>query len=210
LGWTDLWCPRGPGFVIFGNPLMNTPKRWSYSQTGVTLASGSNIVYPNGNAAAAVPFAADPSQQNESPVANSVTLNNGSPIATCPADFTSPIPGQMVQFNSQPGTFYEILSVQSSSQITLTAPYTGTNSTTAVMSYWYNYYVQTRVSVDIEYANTTDLASGCIFAGYCFTSVGGGRNIAANINNPSGSSVTVTLIWHFEAFVPNYSEGTVG
>lgn len=210
IGWTDLWCPRGPGFVIFGNPLMNTPKRWSYSQTGVTLAPGANIVYPNGNSAAAVAFAEDPSIQNDSPAANDVTLMNGSSTATCPADFTSAIPGQVVQFSSQPGTFYTIAAAPSTSEITLTEPYSGTNSSTAVMSLYYNFFAQTRVSVDVEYANTTDLASGCFFAGYCFTSVGGGRNIASNINNPSESPVTVTLIWHFESFVPNYNGTPVG
>ena len=197
------------GYVILANPLMNTPKRWSYSQTEVTLAPGANIVYPNGNSAAAVAFAADPSIQNDSPNANDVTLMNGSSTATCPADFTA-IPGQVVQFSSQPGTFYTIDTVPSTSEITLTEPYSGTNSSTAVMALYYNYYAQTRVSVDVEYANTTDLASGCFFAGYCFTSVGGGRNIAANINNPAGSPVTVTLVWHFESFVPNYNGTPVG
>lgn len=54
-------------------------------------------------------------------------------------------------------------------------------------------------------------ASPCYFAGWCLTSPSlTESNIVCTMVNTSGSPVTVTLVWEFDLFVPNYTGGTPG
>jgi hypothetical protein len=120
---------------------MNTTRRWSFKQTGISLAPGSNVVFCYGGAKDA---------------------------------------GSLGLFSD-------------------TATY-----------YWSD--AQTRVAVDVEFASVSDLSTFDVHVtGYAFQSEKDGyRNIAAKVVNSGSASVVVTLVWHFEAFVQNYSNGTPG
>ncbi len=61
------------------------------------------------------------------------TINNGSPnvVATGSAFTTELAPGNSIEFDSQAGTIYTVLSITSDTALTLTANYTGSNSITA-------------------------------------------------------------------------------
>lgn len=63
----------------------------------------------------------------------SFTVNNGSPnfVATLSSFTTELAPGSSIEFSSQAGTIYTVLSVTSDTAGILTSNYTGTNTTTA-------------------------------------------------------------------------------
>ena len=68
------------------------------------------------------------------------------------------------------------------------------------------------VNVKVKYANLTNMqASPCYFAGWTLTSPSlTESNIVCTMVNTSESPVTVTLVWEFDLFVPNYTGGTPG
>jgi hypothetical protein len=47
-GWTDADNPRGVALPFIANPLLNTIRRWTWKQTGITLRPGKNVVYLSG------------------------------------------------------------------------------------------------------------------------------------------------------------------
>lgn len=65
---------------------------------------------------------------------------------------------------------------------------------------------QTRLSVEVEYANVADMASSDVHvAGYTLLPKGGHhRNFAAKLVNRGASPITVTIVWHCEIYVPNF------
>src|SRR5262249_13689516 len=67
-------------------------------------------------------------------------------------------------------------------------------------------HVDTRVSIDVEFATPLDLSTADVrVVGYTFVKKpDGSRNIVARIVNAGSAPVTVTLVWHFEAFVTNW------
>jgi hypothetical protein len=72
-------------------------------------------------------------------------------------------------------------------------------------SYWS--HAETRVSIDVEFATQADVLAGANVrvVGYSFVPAAGGtRDIVTNVVNLGAASVVVTLVWHFEAFVPNF------
>jgi hypothetical protein len=47
-GWTEPANAQGPGLAMIGAPTMNTQRRWTFEQTGLTLSAGLNTIYING------------------------------------------------------------------------------------------------------------------------------------------------------------------
>ena len=68
---------------------------------------------------------------------------------------------------------------------------------------------ETRVSVEIEFADVAALTGADLrVVGYAFIPVNSTqRNIAVKIVNSGSTAVQVTLVWHFETFVPNWDGG---
>jgi hypothetical protein len=60
-GWTDAGNLRGVALPFIANPLLNTIRRWTWKQTGITLRPGTNVVYLFGETtnAGAADFAQD-------------------------------------------------------------------------------------------------------------------------------------------------------
>lgn len=65
---------------------------------------------------------------------------------------------------------------------------------------------QTRLNIEVEYANLSDMASADVrVAGYTLLPKGGcHRNFAAKLVNAGPTPITVTLVWHCEIFVSNF------
>jgi hypothetical protein len=71
------------------------------------------------------------------------------------------------------------------------------------------------LKVEIEFGNISDLSNYPLtVTGYTFVEKTPGPpatyNAACNVTNPANSNVTVTLVWTFEMFVPNYDTVNIG
>jgi hypothetical protein len=138
IGFTGAENARGKGLAAFGNPVINSRRRWSMART-YTLPVGASTVYVNPGATPFVPY---PTGWD--------FLDDGK-----------------TEFSK----------------------------------------ANTRVSLDLEYADVASLEAGDVrVLGYAFlnSAGGGGRNCAARLLNAGAVSVTVTVVWHFEAYVMNY------
>jgi hypothetical protein len=132
-GWTEAGNPRGVALPFIANPLLNTVRRWTWKQTGITLRSGANIIYLFGG-----------------------TIN-----------------ANEAQFAQDAKSF---------------APLS-----------------DTRVTVDVQLSNITDLNASDIYVGaHTFVSQSSSKGqIAVKIYNNGSNAVVATLVWHFEAYVTN-------
>jgi hypothetical protein len=68
---------------------------------------------------------------------------------------------------------------------------------------WWS-HADTRLSVNLEFATLNSLqGADCRIVGYAFIPKAVGRNAAVKIVNSGASSVVVTIVWNFGAFVTN-------